>query len=105
MANRSPSLTLAQPPELQAGGIQRADSRGRTANVPGTQTAANTAPPASPLRITKPVYAGTALVADPALIEQTAAGPLPRIADDGRTPMQAYAPPVAPTAKPRIAIW
>src|SRR5689334_10743135 len=33
--------------------------------------------------IAKPVYAGRALVADPALIEETSDGPLPRIADSG----------------------
>ena len=57
-----------------------------------------------PSTIAKPVYAGRVLIADPALIEQTAQGPLPRIANDGRSPMNAYAPPVAPTRAPRIAI-
>jgi polysaccharide deacetylase 2 family uncharacterized protein YibQ len=57
-----------------------------------------------PAQISKPVYAGRALVADPALIEQTDDGPLPRIADDGRTPMAAYAPPAATAKGPRIAI-
>jgi hypothetical protein len=61
-------------------------------------------PSASVIHVTAPLYAGKALLADPSLIEQTAAGPLPRIADDGRSPMQAYAPAVAATAKPRIAI-
>jgi polysaccharide deacetylase 2 family uncharacterized protein YibQ len=52
-----------------------------------------------------PVYAGSALVADPALMEMTAEGPLPRIADDGRTPFAAYAPPAAATGKKaRIAV-
>ena len=53
--------------------------------------------------ITKPVYAGRALLADPALIENTAEGPLPRICDDGRKPMIAYAAPAA-AGKMRIAI-
>lgn len=58
-----------------------------------------------PARIAKPVYAGKALVADPALIEHTKDGPLPRIAADGRTPMQAYAPPVpALKGRKKIAI-
>jgi polysaccharide deacetylase 2 family uncharacterized protein YibQ len=62
-------------------------------------------PPAIvPQTIAKQVYAGAALVADPALIETTSSGPLPRIADDGRTPMAAYAPPVAKASGPRIAI-
>jgi hypothetical protein len=54
--------------------------------------------------ITKPVFAGGALIADPALIENSAPGPLPRIADDGRKPMDAYAPPVPAAKGPRIAI-
>jgi len=55
-------------------------------------------------RVTRPVYAGQALLADPALIENSAKGPLPRIADDGRKPMTAYAGPAAPGAKFKIAI-
>src|SRR5215469_16204715 len=62
-------------------------------------------PPAIvPGKIDKAVYAGRALVADPALIEATQQGPLPRIADDGRMPMNAYAPPSAPESRPRIAL-
>ncbi|HEX3674556.1 MAG TPA: divergent polysaccharide deacetylase family protein [Rhizomicrobium sp.] len=58
-----------------------------------------------PGQVNKAVYAGRALIADPALIEQTSQGPLPRIADDGRTPMAAYAPPSgAAPGQPRIAI-
>ncbi|MGH6871710.1 MAG: divergent polysaccharide deacetylase family protein [Rhizomicrobium sp.] len=58
-----------------------------------------------PQQVSKAVYAGRALIADPALTEQTADGPLPRIADDGRTPMAAYAPPsTAAPNQPKIAI-
>jgi hypothetical protein len=57
-----------------------------------------------PGTIVKPVVAGKALIADPALIEQTQQGPLPRIADDGRAPMTAYAPPAPSDKRPRIAI-
>ncbi len=57
----------------------------------------------APGRITKPIFAGKSLVADPALIENTSQGPLPRIADDGRKPMTAYAAPAA-SGKYRIAI-
>ena len=49
------------------------------------------------------MFAGSALVADPALIENSPLGPLPRIADDGRKPMTAYAAPAA-AGKFRIAI-
>lgn len=65
-----------------------------------------TLPPALvPATISQPIYAGKALIADPALIEPTAAGPLPRIADDGRKPMNAYAAPAPNTAgHPKIAL-
>jgi len=64
------------------------------------------APPPSlvPANIAKPIYAGASLVADPDLIESTPSGPLPRIADDGRSPMTAYAPPVPNVQGPKIAI-
>lgn len=71
---------------------------------PPAETATPSAVPPVPAKITQPIYAGRALVADPALIEETDNGPLPRIADDGRTPMSAYAPPVPQDARPRIAI-
>jgi polysaccharide deacetylase 2 family uncharacterized protein YibQ len=48
---------------------------------------------------------GGHLIADPALIEDAAQGPLPRIAPDGRTPMKAYGRAfVADGNKPRIAV-
>jgi len=72
---------------------------------PAPQAAVPKLPPdLIPGKIAKPIFAGRALVADPALIEQTDDGPLPRIADDGRTPMSAYAPPAAAGGRPRIAI-
>lgn len=49
--------------------------------------------------VTKPIYAGKALLADPALADNTARGPLPRIADDGRKPMTAYAAPALTAGK------
>lgn len=55
-------------------------------------------------KIDKPIYAGQNLIADPALIEPTSEGPLPRIADDGRTPMQAYAPAAKVDARPKIVL-
>jgi uncharacterized protein len=55
--------------------------------------------------VTKPLYAGKALLADPALVQNVAIGPLPRIADDGRKPMTAFAAPAAEAGKKfRIAI-
>ena len=67
------------------------------------QTVAPLAVAPLPPVITKQVFAGHALVADPALIENSPQGPLPRIADDGRKPMTAYAAP-AVAGKLRIAI-
>jgi len=61
-------------------------------------------PPIVPSTVTQSVYAGSALVADPALIEQTANGPLPRIAADGTPPQRAYAGPALDNGRPRIAI-
>lgn len=78
--------------------------------APSTATAsANTAetplpPPVPPASAGKPVLAGQSLVADPALIEQTPQGPLPRIAADGRMPMNAYAPATSSAKGPRIAV-
>src|SRR5690348_437521 len=60
-------------------------------------------PTAPPVVVDKAIFAGRALIADPALIENTPQGPLPRVADDGRTPMAAYAAP-ALAGKFRIAI-
>lgn len=51
-----------------------------------------------------PIFAGSALVADPALVENTFQGPLPRIADDGRKPMTVYAAQAPVGAKFRIAL-
>jgi len=75
------------------------------APVPDVQTE-SVPPPVKPAATASavPVYAGTELVADPALIQMTDRGPLPRIAADGRKPMQAYAAPAGDSTKPRIAI-
>ena len=64
---------------------------------------AASAPAAPPVAIDKVILAGRALVADPALIESSMQGPLPRIADDGRKPMTVYAAP-ALSGKLRIGI-
>ncbi len=53
--------------------------------------------------VTQVRHAGRALIADPALTENTALGPLPRVADDDRKPMTAYAG-AASAGKFRIAI-
>jgi polysaccharide deacetylase 2 family uncharacterized protein YibQ len=88
-----PAITLELP---QAPGA-------RKSAAPVTRTAAPQLPvPGAP--ITSVLHAGGALLADPALIENSREGPLPRIADDGRRPMTAYAGPVPASAKVKIAI-
>jgi len=58
----------------------------------------------APPTMSEPQTVGHVLLADPALIEKTPQGPLPRIADDGTPPMRAYAAPALSAGKPRIAI-
>ena len=112
---KHPAAKHAGKPRTPAELVRSGETSGAaTAQVPAAERAGAekgpepTPPPKLvPEKITKPVYAGKALVADPALIEQTPGGPLPRIGDDGRTPMQAYAPPVPPAAlkgRKKIAI-
>jgi polysaccharide deacetylase 2 family uncharacterized protein YibQ len=73
--------------------------------TPATSRASPDSPPAAPpQKIVRPVYSGNALIADPAFVENTPVGPLPRIADNGMTPMRAYAPPSDSGSRPRIAI-
>ena len=119
-AKRTPVKAAATPPVMSADHVGTAPHSGADAvsegqastgsGMPGSaHPGAASAPelPAAqtaPDKITKPVYAGKALVADPALIESTPTGPLPRIADDGRTPMAAYAPAIADRKRPKIAL-
>jgi len=75
-----------------------------TAPMPAQGQPTQLPPPRVPVNITKPIYAGANLLADPDLIESTPDGPLPRIGDDGRSPITAYAPPSPNVQGPRIAI-
>ncbi|MGA7674979.1 MAG: divergent polysaccharide deacetylase family protein [Rhizomicrobium sp.] len=93
----------APPPPVQTPQQTAALPAGSAAPPIGTPPAA-TEQPAAPVLPPPPVSVGHALVADPALIEKTPQGPLPRIADDGTPPMRAYAAPVILPGKPRIAI-
>ncbi|MDE2161523.1 MAG: divergent polysaccharide deacetylase family protein [Alphaproteobacteria bacterium] len=86
VAHRAPAATPAGSP---------------AATLPG-QTAGTT-PPVDEAAAA-PETAGRSLVADPALIESTPEGPLPKIGDDGTMPMRAYAAPTVSNGKPRIAI-
>src|SRR5665213_2907883 len=89
---RGPAITLELPE------IPSATARTAASTIPDSPDGAVAAP------VTKLLYAGKALLADPALIENTAQGPLPRIADDGRKPMTVYAAPAPAGAKYKIAI-
>lgn len=60
-------------------------------------------PEASP-PVALPPLKGGPLVANPALLEKTPQGYLPRISDSGVWPMQAYSVPVAAKGRPRIAV-
>jgi polysaccharide deacetylase 2 family uncharacterized protein YibQ len=75
-----------------------------SASAPMGGPAISDAEQSNPPAVTRRIYAGQALLADPALVENTSLGPLPRIAGDGTTPMRAYAPGVADGGRPRIAI-
>jgi len=78
--------------------------QGKARSAAPAQAVAPETPPAAIGPITKTVHAGRALLADPALVQNTPQGPLPRIADDGRKPMTAYAAPASGARKFRIAI-
>lgn len=67
------------------------------------QTLAQTTPPPPPINLPPPPAGGLA-IANPALLEKTPDGYLPRVAESGLTPMQAYGVPVAAGNHPRIAI-
>jgi polysaccharide deacetylase 2 family uncharacterized protein YibQ len=85
-----PSVSLDLPPLPQARPVRAASAAPALPEDP--------MPP-----VTKVLHAGSALLADPALAENTPLGPLPRVAEDGRKPMTAYAAP-APAGRYRIAI-
>ena len=93
---RAAALTLPADSSVASPAQAAALPEGVTA-PPGESVPPATLPP-------QPVVAGHALIANPDLIEKTPQGPLPRIANDGATPMRAYAPPVLVSGQPRIAI-
>lgn len=99
LAQRAPAArrTATAGPVPQSSAAASAENNGAA-----QETAA--APLSVPQHVSQQIYAGGALVADPALIENTPLGPLPRIADDGTTPMRAYSPGAISDGRPRIAI-
>ncbi|HUE64856.1 MAG TPA: divergent polysaccharide deacetylase family protein [Rhizomicrobium sp.] len=77
----------------------------KAATIPAQAEGSSTADGPAMGPVTKVLYAGKALLADPVLAQNTALGPLPRIAEDGRKPMSAYAAPAADAGKKfKIAI-
>ncbi len=71
------------------------------AQIPGGQAPAA---PNAAAEATLPPLSGGLNIANPALLEKTADGYLPRISDTGIWPLHAYATPVAAGNRPRIAI-
>lgn len=92
-----PAETL--PPETPpAGAAPTETSPEQTAGVPTPEPAPpKPAPP-------PPVAPGNLAIANPALIEKTPQGPLPRIADNGLSPMRGYGVVIPADGRPRIAI-
>ena len=91
-----PGTPAATPPVPPAGPVTAPPQ-----TAPGPPTAPG--PSATPPPVLPPVVGGLA-IANPALIEKTPQGPLPRIADNGTPPMRAYAVPVNAEGRPRVAI-
>ena len=96
------AITVFGRPAVPGITLELAHNEAPKTQAPISAPAAQTGPVAAP--VTGVLYAGRALMADPALIENTSIGPLPRIADDGRKPMTAYAAPAPAGAKFKIAI-
>ncbi len=102
----------AAPPETTAGPVPAAPvpaAPAPAAPVIPTAPAAKPEPPAPPPVNTAslPITVGGGLrpAPDPALVEKTRLGPLPRVSPDGRKPWQAYARPFDPAdRRPRIAV-
>lgn len=95
------TLTRASGPSVQPNPAQTSPSPPQMGANPSEPIPP---PVVVPPTIVQPVHLGAALIADPALIETTDNGPLPKIGTDGTTPMRAYAVPVTDTTHPRIAI-
>ena len=105
LAAGSLAITLLGRPHAPAVKLELPETPGaRHAAKPAEHAAAAAETPAAGAPITQVMRAGSALLADPALIENTKEGPLPRIADDGRRPMTAYAGATPASAKVKIAI-
>jgi polysaccharide deacetylase 2 family uncharacterized protein YibQ len=77
----------------------------RVIPLPRVAPASEDQPPSAPSKPAAPPTSGPPVAVDPALVEQMALGPLPRIAPDGRRPLDYYARrPAAACASPCIAV-
>jgi len=97
---RAAKVVPRKPPPAETAAAVPAETVPPEAAPPETAPPQTVPPPAAQ----PPVGAKYALVADPALIETTPQGPLPRIASNGTPPMRAYAGVAVSSGKPRIAI-
>ncbi len=96
--------------ETPPGGIVPAElspaEQAAVAALPPPVQLAVAAEPSAPVPppVALPPIKGGLAVANPAVLEKTSQGYLPRISDAGVWPMQAYAAPSPPAGRPRIAI-
>jgi len=98
-------LALTEPARIATAPVHPAPLPATPQAPPPANPEETALPPAVvPPTVTQSVYAGRSLIADPALIEPTETGPLPKIAADGTPPLRAYAAPALDNGKPRIAI-
>jgi len=99
---RPVARAVPKPPPAEA----TAPSPDEALSVTGQKLALAAPPqaPPGPPPAPAPAVTGSVAVADPALIEKTPQGPLPRIADNGTPPFKAYASPAAINGRPRIGI-
>ena len=105
---------LETPPGGIVAAILSPEEQAALSNPPPAQTATATpaapagpvtAPPsATPPPVLPPLVTGGLAIANPALIEKTPQGPLPRIADNGTPPMRAYGVPLNAGGRPRVAV-
>ncbi len=96
-----------QPPTAAAPDAPQTPAPG-TAQAPAVQPTpppVPAAPPAQTAKLPAAVGGGLRPAPDPALVEKTRLGPLPRVSPDGRKPWQTYARPFDPgDRRPRVAI-
>jgi hypothetical protein len=97
-----PEPPEAAPPETTAGPAPAAPA---IPAAPARKPEPPAPPPVNTASLPITVGGGLRPAPDPALVEKTRLGPLPRVSPDGRKPWQAYARPFDPAdRRPRIAI-